>query len=231
MPSTYYLGLDLGQMQDYTALTILQRIPAPAPPQSPAPAIRGLGSPPRPTPPAQALGYHLRHAERLPLGTPYTEIAARVASVQKTPPLASARVAVVVDTTGVGLPVFEMLRKEGVQNLVGVTIHSGDATSRDGAIWRVPKRALVSNLQVLFQSERLKVAEGLEHGPVLRHELQSFKAKINLATGHDSYEAWREGDHDDLVLSLAMGAWYAERDRSATIVRPGSVVSSYAVYR
>ena len=35
--------------------------------------------------------------------------------------------------------------------------------------------------------------------------------KINVATGHDSYEAWREGDHDDLVLSLALAVWYGQR--------------------
>jgi len=31
-----------------------------------------------------------------------------------------------------------------------------------------------------------------------------------VATGHDSYEAWREGDHDDIVLSLAVACWSAE---------------------
>ena len=27
----------------------------------------------------------------------------------------------------------------------------------------------------------------------------------------DTYEAWREGDHDDLVLAAAIGIWWAER--------------------
>lgn len=43
------------------------------------------------------------------------------------------------------------------------------------------------------------------------HELQSFKAAINLATGRDTYEARREGDPDDLVLSPATAARYAKR--------------------
>lgn len=34
--------------------------------------------------------------------------------------------------------------------------------------------------------------------------------RSGIATGHDSYEAWRDGDHDDLVLSLAMACWFAE---------------------
>jgi hypothetical protein len=35
--------------------------------------------------------------------------------------------------------------------------------------------------------------------------------KINISTAHDSYEAWREGDHDDLVLSVALACWAGER--------------------
>jgi hypothetical protein len=34
--------------------------------------------------------------------------------------------------------------------------------------------------------------------------------KINPQTAHDSYEHWREGDHDDLVLSVSMGAWFRQ---------------------
>lgn len=33
--------------------------------------------------------------------------------------------------------------------------------------------------------------------------------KINLKTAHDSYEAWHEGVHDDLVLSVALASWTA----------------------
>lgn len=42
---------------------------------------------------------------------------------------------------------------------------------------------------------------------MLRAELLNFRVKINLKTAHDFYEAWREGDHDDLVLAAALAAW------------------------
>jgi hypothetical protein len=42
-------------------------------------------------------------------------------------------------------------------------------------------------------------------------ELLNFRVKINISTAHDSYEAWREGDHDDLVLSVALACWAGER--------------------
>jgi hypothetical protein len=35
--------------------------------------------------------------------------------------------------------------------------------------------------------------------------------KVSLDTGHDSYGAWREGTHDDLVLALACALWCGER--------------------
>lgn len=76
---------------------------------------------------------------------------------------------------------------------------------------RVPKRDLVSAALVLMQNERLKIAEALELRETLVRELLAFRVKINVATAHDSYEAWREGDHDDLVLSVALACWAGER--------------------
>ena len=46
----------------------------------------------------------------------------------------------------------------------------------------------------------------------------NFKRKVSLA-GRDTYEAWREGTHDDLVLAAALAEWYAERH-----VRPRLIV-------
>jgi hypothetical protein len=51
---------------------------------------------------------------------------------------------------------------------------------------------------------------GLELAPVLATELLNFKVKVNIASGHDSYEVWRESIHDDLVLSVAMACWWGE---------------------
>jgi hypothetical protein len=38
----------------------------------------------------------------------------------------------------------------------------------------------------------------------------NYKHKITLA-GHDAHEAWREGQHADLLLATALAVWYAER--------------------
>ena len=65
-------------------------------------------------------------------------------------------------------------------------------------------------LSALAAPERLKIVRSLPEAATLRSELQNFRVKIDPKTAHDSYEHWREGDHDDLVLSVSMGAWFRQ---------------------
>ena len=187
------MGLDLGQVRDYTAIAVIERI----------------ASSPKNAPPS----YHLRHLQRFPLGTPYPEIVTHVRDMIHSPPLAGVT-KLIVDGTGVGVPVVEMLRQAGL-SLVPIWITGGETTSRKGRIIRVPKRDLVSVLQVVFQTGRLRIASSLPLGPILIDELLNFRAKVTTA-GTNTYEAWRESVHDDLVLALAIAVWYAERSRGQT---------------
>ena len=207
MPAHFFFGLDLGQAADYTALAILERIPpaAPAAPLGWTPyKIRAVEAEPEP----QRTRYELRHLERVRLGTSYPAIVQYAARLLTTAPLQDAAT-LIVDYTGGGRPTFDMFVAAGLAP-VGITITGGDAVVRDGAVYRVPKRDLISALVVLFQSDRLKIARRLPAADALVHELVNFRRSVSLKTGHDSYEAWRESDHDDLVLATAMAAWYAE---------------------
>ena len=65
-------------------------------------------------------------------------------------------------------------------------------------------------IQVLLQNSRLRIAEGLSLAETLKKELLNFRVKIDPKTAHDSYEHWREGDHDDLVLAAAMACWFRQ---------------------
>ncbi len=183
----FYLGLDLGQAADYTALAILEKTPGEQP---------------------DAARYDCRHLERLKLGTSYPAVAERVGAMLATPELRG-RTALVVDATGVGRPVVDMLRRLALKP-VPITITGGDKASHDAGGWRVPKRDLVSVVQVLLQTERLRFAAALPTVPTLVQELLAFRVKISADTAHDSYGAWREGAHDDLVLAVAVAAWYGE---------------------
>ncbi len=209
----YIIGVDLGQAHDYTAISVLERHTRETGRTMPTAKARPVwGRETQPRPQTEST-YQVRHLERLKLGTPYPDQVARVLAVieqVKTVQAGSGTPAIVVDQTGVGRPVVDMLTKAGVRGLAAVSIHGGDATSRDGREYRVPKRELVSILQVLLQSDRLTVAGALPEAQTLTRELLAFKVTFS-ARGHDTYgNDWRENDHDDMVLSVALAAWAGE---------------------
>lgn len=206
--SHHFLGLDLGQAHDPTAIGIIERV------DPPAPELQGVevwGAPSKPKHLREKPVYHLRHLERLKLNTSYPDVVRYVLALMATPQLAR-QTELVVDATGVGRPVVDLFVSAGLKP-TAITIVSGSAVTRDGRNWRVPKRDLVVNLQVLLQAERLKVAEGLPEGPAFVRELEAFKVKVDAVTAHDSYNA-REGAHDDLVLAVAMAAYAARSQRA-----------------
>ncbi len=195
---TYFIGLDLGQAQDYTALAILERPNA------------GGGE----------RTYLCRHLQRWPLKTSYPTIVADVSRIVRSPELkgGQAQATLALDATGVGAPVVDMFRAAHLPvHLVPIQITGGSEVSHDGDVSRVPKRDLVSSSQVALQTGRLKIAPELPDAQTLVRELQNFQVKINLETAHDSYGAWREGTHDDLVLAVALALWVAESSVGAEL--------------
>lgn len=176
------IGLDLGQAVDYTAVSIVQRI----------------------DPPEGEPRYEVRRVERLALGTPYPAVGQYIQDLLKRRELQEA--SLVVDAMGVGMPVVDMLNEKGLRP-IAVKVHGGSAETRDerGA-WHIPKRNLVSTLQVLLQNRQMVIAPFPQLDKLL-WEIQNFKVTIS-PTGHDSYEAWRESDHDDMVFALGLACWW-----------------------
>jgi hypothetical protein len=183
---TYLCGLDLGQAHDPTALCILAVSPA---------------TPAR---------YDVVELWRFPLATPYPRIVGEVERLLNTEPLRGCST-VIVDQTGVGAPVVDLLREAKLPRLIAVSIHGGDLVTQSGLVFRVPKRDLVGVVQMLLQQRRLRIASALPEAATLQHELLNFRVTIDPRTAHDSYAAWREAAHDDLVLAVALAAWWGER--------------------
>lgn len=187
-PPEFVAGLDLGQSHDYTALAIGE-------------VLRPVNGPPH---------VQVRHLERL-RGVRYPEVVrhvrGRLTALTGTFPRPTVRMA--IDRTGVGRAVGDSFVEADLPcDLVQVTIHGGDAVTKDDAGFRVPKRDLVGAVQVMLQEGRLKVAEVLPEAQTFVREATAFRVTIN-DRGHDSYAAWREGDHDDLVLAVALACWLA----------------------
>lgn len=219
----FFVGLDLGQSSDPSALAVIERSEAtpaagPTAPSSP-PASSGLslGTRPRaalPAPAPRPAGGRLdvRHLHRYPLGTPYPAIVEDVAALMARPELASpaGRPRLVVDATGVGRPVADLFLRARMAAVVNpLTITGGDTWRREGGSFWVAKKLLVSTVQAALQTGRLKVVPGLELAELLKKELINFQVKISL-DANEQFGAWREGQHDDLVLAVAMATWVAE---------------------
>ncbi len=200
----YILGCDLGQANDFTALSILEKH------RESSTVVEQKGFEPPASVTTTRNVFHLRHLQRLKLGTGYPDVVNIVGTMLKSLPQAKNAPALVTDATGVGRPVIDMMQKAGLRP-VAITITGGFDENRVlSNEWKIPKRNLVSTLAVLLQSGRLKVAPDLREAETFIGELSNFKVKISAA-GHDSYNAWRESIHDDLVLSVALAAWWGEQ--------------------
>jgi hypothetical protein len=181
--TSFWVSVDLGQSHDYTAITVIEVVKSES----------------------RERDGNIVHLERLTLGMSYPDQVQRIKELQERIPDSR----IVVDSTGVGRAVIDLMRKEGLRP-VAITITGGNEANKEGLRWNVPKRDLVYALRVGIESGKIKIAKSLIHAELLEKELQNFKMKQHLQTGHDTYEAWREGDHDDLVLSASMAAYAAD---------------------
>lgn len=208
----HVVGLDLGQAADYTALSVIERIPRTGHVERTM-RLRGKGPfkgiytdtvrkevelPPQ---------LHCRQLARAELGTKYPEIVSKAKAMLEMPELKGALL--VADGTGVGRPVIDMFRAVGLRP-IAVHITSGATTHFEDGYWYVPKRDLVAAVQVPLQDKRLVFTQKSPLNETLVAEMLNFKIKITAAA-HDSYGAWREGEHDDLIFSVMLACWAAQR--------------------
>jgi hypothetical protein len=208
----YYLGLELGRIQDYTALAIAEKETVYTNPLKQR---------------EHDNHYQIRHLERFSAGTSYPQIVERVAALMLTPQLYEDS-RLLIDATGVALPVAEnferLVRRKGVKGwATKVLITNGDTQTRDGSTYRVPRRDLASTLQVLLSYDRLKIAPALPDAGMLSTELANFQVKVMPAGTPDDL-IWREAATDDLVLAVALACWGGENRRYATQARVDGIV-------
>jgi hypothetical protein len=217
----FYIGLDLASLSDFTGICILQHVryvsvdehaivrdPSQAPP---------LDEPAKPAMEPSRDEFHVRHIERVRMNyvDQIAHLKTRITQVAKETPNTPD---LVVDETGVGRPIVDMLRAENVAPIIPVTITGGMHVTKANGSWHVPKRDLASTIKALLGTDQLKIVEGQKHSNTLQQELQNFRVKVNMSSGHDSYEAgaWRENPYDDLVLSTALACWWAVKKTKKT---------------
>jgi hypothetical protein len=189
----FYVGLDLGQRRDHSAIAVIERVER-RQPCGPSVFHRLL----------------VRHLERVPLGTPYTAVVSRTREIVHDAQLRGQCV-LVVDETGVGAPVVDGLRAARLGcELCAVTITGGDHEHGHDGMWSVPKRDLIAGLQLLLERGELKIAKTLMEAGALVRELLDMRITMagngRVRLGADGF-----GEHDDLVIAVALSCWRARR--------------------
>jgi hypothetical protein len=200
------VGVDLGQRRDPTAICVTES------------EIRETGE-------KTVIAYHddgsltqreevapyylVRHLERQALGTSYPDVAARLSEIvaKLDRDFSEGYLAMVMDATGVGQPVVDIVRaalQGGRCRMTGAILTGSEKMEgHPGAREvRLGKLHLVSNLQALLQQGRIGLPETAE-ARQLAEELLDFELRVNenanLISG-----AFRTGAHDDLVVALGL---------------------------
>ena len=154
--------------------------------------------------------YTLRYLKRVGLGTSYPDIARDVKQKLENPKIRGAEL--VVDGTGVGLPVLQEMREIGLDP-TGICITGGETVgtwkSPSGSKlgYTVPKQNIVTVLQSTLSARRLSIPQGLENLNDFKRELMNFKVSLTKK-GNEVYGAADDNIHDDLVMSVGIGIWY-----------------------
>lgn len=196
--AVHHIGLDLGKRRDHSAIAVVERVEYR---YAYGGGERGPAC--------------VRYLERVPLGTPYPEVVAQVREIARWRGLAG-DCALVVDATGVGAPVVEMLE----QARLGCEVHAvtltagGHESSRHsgGITWHnVPKNDLFGELLVLLERHELRLPKRLkETGPLVR-ELSDIRM-TRTETGGARLGADQHGQHDDLAIALALALWKGRKE-------------------
>lgn len=214
---SYYLGLDLGQAADYSALAVVEE-PIYCPP------LDGWVSSAELTPELRSAYNHgarwqwreqtaekpplwLRGLYRYPLRTAYPAIVDDV--IRRLGGAAAQRddAILALDGTGVGAAVVDMFRYSTLPcALYSIIITGGVRVERN----HVPKRDLIGAVQAVLQTNRLRVAKHSEYTETWMREMQSYAIKLT-DKGHDTYNARGDSEHDDLVLAVALAVWLRNR--------------------
>ncbi len=215
----YHVGLDLGEVKDYSALAAIHEVV---------------------DPPSEAKGqmrrWILRYLYPFSERPDYEKVVAMVArfmsSEELWPDVVHARSqlgdplvvkkdkrpTLVIDDSGVGRGIYRMFRMQEIRPIgVSITGASQGAPRRDrkeSGRWKVPKVQLIFDLIQAIDTKRLEVPAGLEHWDTLREQLLHFSRKQNERTGHIRFEHERATDKDDLVMAVALALWNIKRPRS-----------------
>lgn len=195
-PRHTYVGLDLGQARDRSALVVLEYW------------FRYTGRrDPVTWEPVRELDCRVRKVKQFDLGLSYVEVAREVVRVFEHH-IFTYGATLVVDATGVGAAVVDLLRqalRSSRVMLCPVVLTGGSRVVLAGSTYSVPKWEVFEAVRHLLESGGLRLAARAPGMEGLRQELERLERRPR-ASGVDEVSGKRTGN-DDLAMALALAAW------------------------
>ena len=209
----HYIGVDCGRVNDYAAIDIFEDRLIHRPPTIMPWHVRQSM---QEVPDRLLRVYDAIHLEQI-RGVSYPQVVRRVKQIVDNPRVSQDYV-LVVDSTGVGIAIIDMMVCAGLFP-IGVTFTAGREVTQGEQGYNVPKRDLVVNIQMLFQLDRINISSKLKLAPVFRDQLKGF-----TKDAHKGYETYGNDEklvgNDDLVTAGAVVLWYAEKTHASEIGLP-----------
>ena len=200
------LGCDLGQASDPSAAAVVDRV------------ANAAAIDPDNQLPQRGFKLLCRGLKRYPLGVDYCDVCESVLSVPSD--------VLVVDFTGVGRPVVDLLRRMAMGDRLGKpraepyrgkivpvifaasnVVLRGKTEAR-GRHYVVPKVDIVSSTMIAQQQKLLSLPSGPLVESLLR-EMADFRIRYTASANVTMGNA--PGKHDDLLIALCLACWYALR--------------------
>ena len=188
-PIGFCVGLDLGQARDHSAITVNRKH-----------IELSTGNP-----------FHcIVLSHQFKLGTPYPDVARETAELLAQLPDLAEPPQLFADSTGVGRPLIDLLRGEGLMPFA-VTLTAGQHWHMAPGGWiSLPKSEMVSTMTVALQRRMVAIAAEMPWLKQMVVELQTYRLSQTTA-GTATFNARTEADHDDLVISLGLSIFGASK--------------------
>ncbi len=197
----YVCGLDLGRQHDRSVFAVIHHTCVPVE-GADGWMINGADKVCRQK---SVTRYDLVHMTTLPLKLDYVSQALLVRELMAREPLASTNATLVVDTSGVGMGVADLMRSQGLR-FIGVQITAGtEQTQVDGNNFRVAKQLLISKMEAVLHAAELRVPDTLPEAAAFKQELESFRRQ-SKASGAQTWSA-DAGEFDDRVMAVTYAIW------------------------
>lgn len=118
-----------------------------------------------------------------------------------------------IDATGIGRPVVRMMLESPMVQETGTPIYPfefrGNGSreyQRQNGLIQITRRTVLSSVQIVMGQGRLRIPEKLREAEVLRRELLS----VRIEEGRQDHLDERTREHDDMVFAVALPVHLAE---------------------